>query len=294
MICLTCSGVHRSLGTHLSFVRSLTMDTWTEKQFNIMRVGGNGRFNAYMKEKGISEFTPIREKYNMKQVQAYKDRIKALSDELEPKDQGPTRRSASQSKQSQEQRPSKPRERESKSSDSSRTKSRSNPSSPTTHTQSHDFGEWQNVSEVSFTSQQIMTNTPTTSITTNTSVVTVTEKSSEDDNRTSTKEIKTVRQVTRVEEHNKPPKKNDLKNNSRSSSGSKDKKKSEDLLIDLLDFNDGTTPAPTTSLNSQAKNGWSFDSPLSTTTTKVETQTKNRDPLGSEEFTSGWFSVGGY
>ena len=30
-MCLECSGVHRSLGVHLSFVRSLTMDSWTEK-----------------------------------------------------------------------------------------------------------------------------------------------------------------------------------------------------------------------------------------------------------------------
>jgi len=31
-ICLRCSGIHRSLGTHISKVRSVKLDTWTEEQ----------------------------------------------------------------------------------------------------------------------------------------------------------------------------------------------------------------------------------------------------------------------
>ena len=43
-ICLGCAGVHRSLGTHVSFVRSTTLDTWNQDQLKIMSVGGGSYY----------------------------------------------------------------------------------------------------------------------------------------------------------------------------------------------------------------------------------------------------------
>lgn len=37
-ICLDCSGQHRGLGVEKSFVRSITMDNWSERQVKMMEV----------------------------------------------------------------------------------------------------------------------------------------------------------------------------------------------------------------------------------------------------------------
>ncbi|KIY96687.1 hypothetical protein MNEG_11274, partial [Monoraphidium neglectum] len=46
-VCLTCSGIHRSLGVHISQVRSCNLDTWLPRQVEFMRVMGNLKGNRY-------------------------------------------------------------------------------------------------------------------------------------------------------------------------------------------------------------------------------------------------------
>lgn len=40
-LCIECSGVHRSYGVNISYVRSLMLDNWSDSQIEIMKCGGN-------------------------------------------------------------------------------------------------------------------------------------------------------------------------------------------------------------------------------------------------------------
>ncbi|KAF2551452.1 hypothetical protein F2Q68_00037236 [Brassica cretica] len=46
-ICLKCCGVHRSLGTHISKVLSVTLDEWSDEEVDSMiEIGGNDSANS--------------------------------------------------------------------------------------------------------------------------------------------------------------------------------------------------------------------------------------------------------
>jgi len=86
--CLECSGVHRNLGVHISFVRSLNMDSWSEQQQQRMTCGGNTAFRQYLRQCGMPEELQsgggqfagcesqaegaIRQKYNTRSAAAYR------------------------------------------------------------------------------------------------------------------------------------------------------------------------------------------------------------------------------
>ncbi|KAJ7178082.1 hypothetical protein C8R46DRAFT_1160381 [Mycena filopes] len=46
-ICVSCASVHRKIGTHVTKVKSLTMDSWTREQTENMKQNGNIKSNLY-------------------------------------------------------------------------------------------------------------------------------------------------------------------------------------------------------------------------------------------------------
>ncbi|RKP00738.1 hypothetical protein CXG81DRAFT_12865, partial [Caulochytrium protostelioides] len=74
--CLECSGIHRSLGVHLSFVRSITMDRWAPEQFKRMQLGGNDRCLAFFRaQPDFREDMTIQEKYTSEFAEIYKAKL---------------------------------------------------------------------------------------------------------------------------------------------------------------------------------------------------------------------------
>ncbi|DAZ94365.1 TPA: hypothetical protein N0F65_001099 [Lagenidium giganteum] len=88
-ICTQCAGVHRSLGVHVSFVLSCTLDKWSEAQVDHMNAVGNDALNELLEFSVPEEFlkptvdTPrnereryIRAKYETLLFQLSPDKIK--------------------------------------------------------------------------------------------------------------------------------------------------------------------------------------------------------------------------
>jgi len=46
-LCIKCSGIHRAMGTHISFVRSVELDNWKEHEIQKVKETGNVRSNEF-------------------------------------------------------------------------------------------------------------------------------------------------------------------------------------------------------------------------------------------------------
>mmetsp|Transcript_38169 Transcript_38169/g.75697 ORF Transcript_38169/g.75697 Transcript_38169/m.75697 type:complete len:255 (+) Transcript_38169:84-848(+) len=54
-ICFRCAGQHRGYGVHVSFVRSLELDKWSDAEISTMLVGGNDSLRAFLLESDSSD-----------------------------------------------------------------------------------------------------------------------------------------------------------------------------------------------------------------------------------------------
>ena len=73
LLCLKCAGIHRGFGLQISTIRSLQVDSWTEKQVKYLSQGGNIRFKNFLSEYNIEPSSSVELKYKSKASEYYRN-----------------------------------------------------------------------------------------------------------------------------------------------------------------------------------------------------------------------------
>lgn len=111
-ICMNCASIHRKIGTHITKVKSLTMDVWTREQVEHMRQMGNIKSNEMYNRDEVRHPPPanmtdvardseiekfIRDKYEFKRFISRIDRAAVVASHLGPSRSASSLRSSTSS-----------------------------------------------------------------------------------------------------------------------------------------------------------------------------------------------------
>ena len=82
LLCLKCAGVHRGFCLQISTIRSLQVDSWSEKQVKYLSQGGNKRFKDFLSEYNIEPSSSIELKYKSKASEYYRNILRSKVEKL--------------------------------------------------------------------------------------------------------------------------------------------------------------------------------------------------------------------
>ena len=80
-ICMNCAALHRSMGLGTSFVRSLSMDTWTEKQLRLMALGGNAKLKSFFENYDLHEEN-LQLRYSTRAAEYYRLQLRSVCENI--------------------------------------------------------------------------------------------------------------------------------------------------------------------------------------------------------------------
>ena len=94
-LCIECSGNHRGYGVNISFIRSMTLDSWNDNQINLMKIGGNKNLRELLEVYNIDKNKIDKNiLYNSKIMDFYRKYLKNKVNNLPNEEQAPSKEDA--------------------------------------------------------------------------------------------------------------------------------------------------------------------------------------------------------